>query len=363
MLLILLCNKRMANENVLWSVNLKGELITAQIYNNSMIILTGTFGLKCLDMENGKIKWTDKEDELVFTLNKPFLYNRNLYTGTDKSNKIYNIDIDTGSYQNIYDVSGIVLLTKVFKNQLYYIVRENGYSRYKIKILDLDSWNENTIFEFKDYIEYIRDPLIIHKNYIIASIKSRNDRNLLYCINKDNGSINWETEIAGRQMRLTNVIKHNDSVFWVEKGYLIEKNIETGVTNSLQKENINGSYMEFDGEHILIYGMMKNKGSKNEYYTQLYLYNVNDKNIISIQENYNKAVISNGRIIYKNNNKIFLKHIVSGESREIYSYREELVHMYVTEKFLLLVLTNDEREVHLGYGSCKYVLISLKDID
>lgn len=360
-LLVLSFSRYLVNKNVIWKTKLKGELFTAQFYNNSKIILTGTFGLKCLDIDEGNIKWTDKIDGLVFSLNKPSLYKGKLFTGTDKSNKLYNIDISTGEYLNKYDVNGIVLLTNVSKNQLYYICRENGYSIYKIKMLNLNTKFVKTIYEFKDDIKHIRDPLIIYKDYIIVSILQRDEINFLYCINKNNGNLKWKIELPRTGIRFKNFVQYKDSVFWVDKdkSIVFEKNIETEFIKMFQIENISSPYMDYDGEHILIHGKVNEKGSQYAHYTQLYLYNVNDRNIVSIEENYNDAIISNGKIIYEYNNKIFLYYMENGDKRVIYSFKEELVDMYASEKNLLLVLAKDIRDVHHGYGSCKYVLLSV----
>lgn len=360
-LVILLGNRNLTTRSVQWNKNIKGELFTAQFYKDSNLILTGVFGLKCLDIEDGEIKWADKKDSLVFSLNKPSLNNGKLFTGTDRSKEIYNIDISTGKYLNKYDINGIALLTKVTNNQLYFILRENGYSKYKLNMINLDTKDIKSIYEFKDDVHFIRDPLIIYKDYILVSTLQENERNILYCINKSSGNLYWKIELPQTGVRLKNIIHYKDSIFWVDvsKNMLFEKNIKTESTSVLQLENISRPYLSFDGKNILIHGKMNNKGNKYSYNQQLYLYNVYDRKIKLIEVNYNEAILINEKVIYEYGNKIFCYNIYDDKKRQIYSFNEEMVDIYASEQYILLILAKDIREVHNGNASGKYVLLSL----
>lgn len=163
-------------------------------------------------------------------------------------------------------------------------------------------------------------------------------------------------------MRMSNVIyDEEDSIYWVDrdKNLLYEKNLETGSIDSIQLEDITSFCLKFDGEHILIYGKMEEIGTPNMYYSGLYLYNVNDRYIRTIHINYNNALVNGDKIIYEYRNKIFIYYLETGESREIYSFKEELVDMFATEKYLLLMLARDVVKAHVGYEPYKYVLLSL----
>lgn len=364
-LLILGINKYYPeNKDVLWKFKLKGDVYTAQFYDDSKIIVTGTmgFGLKCLDIEKGKVHWSEDKDKIVSTLNKPFIYNGCLFTGTDRSNCIYRIDISTGEYLEIYEIDGIAILTGISDEQLYFIARAKDYSSYKLQVLDFDTGNVSTIYEFQDKLIHVRDPLIFYKDYILVSTLQKNDRNFLYSINRKNGNLIWKIELPVTGMRMSNVIyDEEDSIYWVDrdKNLLYEKNLETGFTDSIQLEDITSFCLKFDGEHILIYGKMEEIGTPNMYYSGLYLYNVNDRYIRTIHINYNNALVNGDKIIYEYRNKIFIYYLETGESREIYSFKEELVDMFATEKYLLLMLARDVVKAHVGYEPYKYVLLSL----
>ncbi len=191
---------------------------------------------------------------------------------------------------------------------------------------------------------------------------TENDRNFLYSINRKNGNLIWKIELPVTGMRMSNVIyDEEDSIYWVDrdKNLLYEKNLETGFTDSIQLEDITSFCLKFDGEHILIYGKMEEIGTPNMYYSGLYLYNVNDRYIRTIHINYNNALVNGDKIIYEYRNKIFIYYLETGESREIYSFKEELVDMFATEKYLLLMLARDVVKAHVGYEPYKYVLLSL----
>ncbi|MEJ6950990.1 outer membrane protein assembly factor BamB family protein [Natronospora cellulosivora (SeqCode)] len=355
------------DKDTLWRTKLKGEIYTIQFFGDTKIILTGSGGLKCINIDNGKVEWTDKIGEVVYTYNQPVLYKNELYTGTEQSDKIYKIDISTGEYLKKYDIEGKAMATQLgSKCKLYFIARENGYDRFVLNSIDLKDETIEEIYEFHHQIKYVRDPMVINEDNIIIPIIKGYDINVIYSINISDRKLNWKTELPNTAARPSILVHHKDNIYFVdsEQNTLNELNIKTGeIENIIYIEEITRPVINYDRKNILIYGNFYSKDGIKQYYTELYVYNLKEKEMEIIEKNYHNAKFSGDNVVYEYDNKIFLYNIETKDTKELYSFDKELIDIYTSNNHLLLVLANDRKDVHAHRETATYILLELPKIE
>lgn len=341
------------NENVLWKFNSKSDYTPYFSIKHSKVLLFTFNNLECFNLKTKRKEWENNEIDLHST---PTITEDEIITGTRKNNKIYHIDISNGKYIKEHSIDGNAIITKTVENLLYFIMRKDKHCT--LNVLNLLTTEITKLFDFEDYISRAKTPFVVYGNTIVISLELNNRENAVYSINKNTGELKWEKRLSNKILPFQQNIAHYEkSIFYVDiqknsNNNLVEVDIETGaIKNNIILDEIYSSWIDFDGENILIHGK------------KLYIYNIQEKIIENVIDKYNVyALLSNGKIIYDIENTIYLYDIKEKTSKEIYSLNGKDRFLFFTNgKYVLLSFADNIKEALADNKDLTYVLLKLED--
>lgn len=185
-------------------INLRNDLAG---YNKSIYGSVKGNGFSKIDTTNGKVVWFLPKDSNITETNKPTFYKEIIYLGfSELSAKLLAINNDNGKiiwerkYENFKTIKQyktenglLVLLDKNFKNG-------------KILMLNFENGNEIWSKSLNPDLHY--EPCILNKNIILSTYDNK-----IISLDIENGKSTWRIDIKDNQTE-TEIINYNENIYF-----------------------------------------------------------------------------------------------------------------------------------------------------
>lgn len=345
--IIFLTYSLLYNKHTLWTIKENNIVYSSKTsFDHQYIYINSLLGLRCYNIKDGSLKWSNKEMHSIYS---PTIYKNEIITGSTDTEKLYRIDAKTGKLIKSYIINKTVVLTRLAKNNLVYLISEKNENSY-LQVYNPSNQSIETIYSFKGNI---RGPLLMYNESILIQVEVDYPDGMLYCINLLDRNQKWKKDIYVEGDLLSqHIAQYKDSIYFVDipKKTLTCIDIKSGKINgTILLPDIRSSKILINDGRLLIHGK------------KLYLYNIASKCLEVISNEHNDFfAFNNNGIIYDNKNKLYLYDNKLNRSKEIYSFRGKERYLFFLDKnYLLLILSDNVREALAGNKPFIYKLLNL----
>ena len=226
--------------SIVWQIVL-GESISAPLLvNNGMVVVSVYSGLRMsqlsfIRIENGSVLKQVKINGKIHCA--PLLHKDYYYVGTSEK-KLYSVNKNNYDTQCIFETSGSIMLNPLIESGTIYLPSSDG------NIYSIDGMG-NLIWQ-RHYGNLKLLPVLFEDFLILKS-----ETNIIFCINKKDGSLNWSFEMKNR----VNCIKILFGKLWIGcvLGYIFSfEPISGNLLKSFKVTNDDILALDHYGEKIVV---------------------------------------------------------------------------------------------------------------